>query len=266
MLLLIWSEAASASRWVKLEWTNAVSLDKAIIPCLLEATKLPAILTHKVYVDFRNIDHGITHLLQALNLAQQKTLPAPTNPTEQVARVTHSRLSESSAPTKPKPSQIALRSQPLYELSVEQVRTMLKEKGFFDSYDNKSDKGLRHEYELNERQGEKLVIDHASGLTWQQSGSSKPLSYDDAEKYVHDLNDRHFAGYNDWRLPTLEESMSLMEPQKHGELYIDSIFDRNQRWIWTVDKFSASWPWSVSFYWGAYSHGDVRWGSVRAVR
>jgi predicted esterase len=31
-LLLVWSKAAKSSHWVKLEWTNAISLRKLIIP------------------------------------------------------------------------------------------------------------------------------------------------------------------------------------------------------------------------------------------
>jgi len=43
------SEAANNSRWVKLEWTNAISLEKAIIPCQMDTARLPAILAHKAY-------------------------------------------------------------------------------------------------------------------------------------------------------------------------------------------------------------------------
>jgi len=53
---------------------------------------------------------------------------------------------------------------------------------------------------------------------------------------------------SDWRLPTLEEAMSLMEPGKreHG-LFIEPIFAGAQRWIWTADKASASAAWDVYF-------------------
>jgi hypothetical protein len=102
---------------------------------------------------------------------------------------------------------------------------------------------------------------------WQQSGSPNSITYADAEKYIRDLNDKHFAGYNDWRLPTLEEAMSLMEPTKHGELYLDPIFDRTQRWIWTADKESAGRAWDVYFFNGYCLHYDFGYGRyVRAVR
>lgn len=49
-LLLIWSQAASESEWVALEWENAISLKKKIIPCLLDGTKLPGILASKAFI------------------------------------------------------------------------------------------------------------------------------------------------------------------------------------------------------------------------
>lgn len=233
---------------MKLEWTNAISLEKAIIPCQLGTAKLPAILAHKAYVDFRNVDHGIAHLLQALNLARQKTMPAPTNnPTEQVARVIHSQLTESSAPARPKPPQIVLRSKPLNELSwAEVANEMLQEKDFFDARWHKLGNSLRNKYEKIERNGHKIVIDHTTGLTWQQTGSLK--SYVNIEKYIRGLNQQNFGGHKTWRLPTLEEAMSLIKPQKnHYELYIDPAFDQKQKRIWTADKEDEISAWVVYF-------------------
>lgn len=66
-LLLVWSRTASESKWVELEWNAAVNLQKTVIPCLLDATKLPAILTGMAYIDFRNFDMGIEQLWHALS-------------------------------------------------------------------------------------------------------------------------------------------------------------------------------------------------------
>jgi Protein of unknown function (DUF1566) len=169
--------------------------------------------------------------------------------------------------TKPKPS-LLLRSQPLAELADEEAQKMLQKKDFFDSQWNAKGKGISHQYEASGQHGEKLIIDHTTGLMWQQSGSSNRMNYANAEEYISDLNQKNFAGYNGWRLPTLEEAMSLMEPKKHGELYIDPIFDRTQRWIWTADKKSAGVAWVVYFYDGYCSRRHVGLDSdyVRAVR
>ncbi|MCH8128131.1 DUF1566 domain-containing protein [candidate division KSB1 bacterium] len=76
------------------------------------------------------------------------------------------------------------------------------------------------------------------------------------------------ADFSDWRLPTLAEAMTLMEPVKKNEgLFIDSIFDPQQRWIWTSDKQSASGAWVVDFNFGGCTNYPLDDGNdVRAVR
>jgi len=76
-VLLIWSEAASQSHWVKLEWTNALALRKTIIPCVVSQTPLPALLANVLYVDCRDFERGFTQLRQALHLDQPTTTPEP---------------------------------------------------------------------------------------------------------------------------------------------------------------------------------------------
>jgi hypothetical protein len=248
-LLLVWSEAARNSDWVVLEWSNAISLKRTVIPCLLDLTPLPGILTNRAYIDFREIDRGISRLLHALNLAQQPLMPTARDAAEPAAHVIYKQLIEKTRPVKPRPPQLSLRSQRLDNLSIDDVKKMLKEKDFCDKSWNEKGKGLLHHYELIERREERLVIDYATGLAWQQSGSSSNLTYIYAEAYIRELNNHDFAGA-DWRLPTIEEAMSLMEPQKHGELYLDPVFDRLQRRIWTADRDNTGWTWMVSFYHG----------------
>jgi len=159
--------------------------------------------------------------------------------------------------------QLRLRSKPISNLKEEDVQAMLTQQNFFDSGWHKAGKGIAHLYELRE----KVVIDHATGLMWRQSGSSTSLIYADAEKYVRDLNQQRFAGYNDWRLPTLEEAMSLMLPEQHDDLYLDSLFDRKQYWIWTADQDSAGVAWVAHFRSGSCYPSRVPYDSfVRVVR
>ncbi|MBD3305284.1 DUF1566 domain-containing protein, partial [candidate division KSB3 bacterium] len=73
-----------------------------------------------------------------------------------------------------------------------------------------------------EARGE-VIVDHATGLMWQQSGSAGYITYTDAQAYCENLT---LAGYNDWQLPTVQELMSLLEPEKSSNgLYINSLFD-----------------------------------------
>lgn len=163
---------------------------------------------------------------------------------------------------------VALRSQPLDRLTDDQVTKMLVDKAFSDKSRNKGGEGIEHQYRPITSQGEALVIDDATGLMWQQSGSPNYMKHAEAEQYIQNLNNKKFAGFNDWRLPTLEEAMSLMEPaKKSGELYIDPIFDKTQIWIWTADKESAGVAWGVGFLDGNCSYYGVNGiFHVRAVR
>ncbi|MCP4401062.1 MAG: DUF1566 domain-containing protein [bacterium] len=108
------------------------------------------------------------------------------------------------------------------------------------------------------------VFDHATGLLWQKSGSDTYMINEDALKYVKQLNQEKFAGYADWRLPTIPELMSLLEPEKQSNgLYIDPIFDKEQRWCWSADwrvkgEGSAGSAWLVGF-----GSGFVHWLNVK---
>jgi hypothetical protein len=156
-------------------------------------------------------------------------------------------------------------------LSGDSVIDMLKYNGFYDRDWNNSASGFSNDYKL--LNDGKVVIDRASGLMWQQSGSAKDISFDEAAKYVAQLNSDQYAGYNNWRLPTLEEAMSLMEQtEKNGGLHKDPLFDTTQRWIWTSDMNSASLAWLVNFVSGnCYTYVNdyfdfTSGGYIRAVR
>ncbi|UJS18740.1 MAG: DUF1566 domain-containing protein [Candidatus Jettenia sp.] len=153
-------------------------------------------------------------------------------------------------------------------LSPETVQIMLKNTDLFDARRNPSVPGLSHKFEVQNKG--MVVYDHASGLMWQQSGSQDDMNYEKAKDYVSKLNSEQFSGYNDWRLPTLEEAMSLMEPtHKNGDLHIDQVFDPYQVRIWTSDFRKDSMVWVVRFDSGycdyTYNDGNINY-SVRAVR
>lgn len=181
----------------------------------------------------------------------------------------------------------------LMELTGERVREIVKARDYFDASLNPHGKKRAHQYEAVKRNGERLVIDHATGLTWQQGGSRSALifqrrnrfgifgssqaihgsvmgdSYEDAKKYTLGLNLNKFAGHSDWRLPTLDEAMSLVEPERNRKgLYIDPIFDKVQSRIWTANKESPAMVWLVDFGNGTCGrdYADRSDVYVRAVR
>lgn len=162
----------------------------------------------------------------------------------------------------------ALRDTPENALSPDAVQGMLREKGLFDSRRNAAGRGVSHQYEI-QKDG-KVVYDHSSGLMWQRAGSQHEMNYRDAKDFVAALNKDRFAGYHDWRLPTLEEAVSLMErAKKNSDLHIDPIFDPCQKRVWTSDLRKDGMAWTVWFDTGfcdyAYTDNNIR-HYVRAVR
>jgi len=111
------------------------------------------------------------------------------------------------------------------------------------------------------------VIDRACGLVWQQSGSDYPLTWDKAREYVQTLNADRMAGRNGWRLPTVDELMSLLTEVSLGEQYcMAPIFDRGKKWLWSIDKRSYIAAWYVSVDLGFVGWQDMTcYNYVRAV-
>lgn len=209
---------------------------------------------------------------QFLFHVSQPTPPAVVVPSPQPSNVTTRSGNAVTEPKVPSTTPSAPRTyfrSTASTLSDDQVKSMLAEKGFFDSILNQSAKGIQHQYRSVTREGKNLVVDDVTGLTWQQSGSPNSMTYAEVEQYIRDLNNQRFGGYSDWRLPTLEEAMSLVEPTKKSNyLYIDPAFDNMQEWIWTADKKSAYVAWGVYFAIG-YCNGNGVYGyngHVLAVR
>lgn len=102
---------------------------------------------------------------------------------------------------------------------------------------------------------------------WQKGGSSSGMTFEDAKQYVHRVNTEKFAGFNDWRLPTVEEAMSLMEAQTYDRFYIDAEFERGKSFIWTSDRATDGGIWMLYFYYGELGVESASFNAwVRLVR
>jgi hypothetical protein len=88
---------------------------------------------------------------------------------------------------------------------------------------------FRYEYEVKSLNGAGVIIDHSTHLMWQQSGSPDEIVRDRVSVYIAERNRRHHGGFADWRLPTIEELMSLIEVRADSNrLFIDPLFDGAQ--------------------------------------
>jgi hypothetical protein len=77
------------------------------------------------------------------------------------------------------------------------------------------------------------------------------MNYREVGKWLAQLNRQKYAGYSDWRLPTLEEALSLLEKtENQAGLFIDPIFSNEQKYIWTGDTFDKYKVWAVDLFGG----------------
>jgi formylglycine-generating enzyme required for sulfatase activity len=100
-----------------------------------------------------------------------------------------------------------------------------------------------------------VVLDEVTGLVWQQSGSPRYMDWKAAGEYIRRLNDERFAGFDQWRLPTVVELASLLRPAATGSsLHVDPAFDPHQVWCWSSNQRGEGFAYLVSFY-----HGMIDW-------
>ncbi len=128
--------------------------------------------------------------------------------------------------------------------------------------------------------GDGTVTDHECGLMWTREDTmnlmEKWVNYLEADDFARSLNDKKFAGFEDWRLPEKDELETLFDESfstkdKFGkELKISPVFapecgfsliakmvpGRNRTWVFNLRD-------------GEYSQPDGVWTlseSARAVR
>lgn len=115
-------------------------------------------------------------------------------------------------------------------------------------------KYVTNDFQVN---GDGTVSDRATGLTWEQAGSDFPMTWHEACDYVKALNQKPFAGRDNWRLPTINELMTLLsDVPRAGDLCIAPVFDQSERWLWSSDRRSFVAAWYVSADMGYVSWQD----------
>jgi hypothetical protein len=104
---------------------------------------------------------------------------------------------------------------------------------------------------------------------WHQSGSSNGVIGNKVMQWVYDFNSIGYAGYYDWRLPTLAEATSLLESsEKNADLHIDTGFNNEQKTIWTGDNCGPGSMWIANFLDGGVICFDSSedWGDIVRIR
>ncbi len=109
-------------------------------------------------------------------------------------------------------------------------------------------------YKLKIFKGNTVIIDETTHLMWHQNGSQELFDFFDAQIWIDELNKNDYAGFSDWRLPNVEEVISIMEKDKQiNKLHIDPIFSKTQNFFWTGDTYYSGLAWMAYFNTGSFT-------------
>jgi len=138
-------------------------------------------------------------------------------------------------------AEMKLRDKPK-KLKEQDIKAVVKKLNFFDK-DLNEEGNCPNDFVDN---GDGTITDRTTGLMWEQKGSENEKGWYHAKKYVKELNKKKFAGYKDWRIPTIEELYSLLQPDTNQQLYIHSVFATKPSFCWSVDTSNMATPWYIS--------------------
>jgi hypothetical protein len=247
-LLVVLSPASVESTHVMDEVSYALEKKKLVIPVLYRDCTIPFRLRRVKYIDFRsNYQSGLSHLLMVLRggaAAERHT---------------------SSSRTKANLPSGRFRSSPA-SLSQDQAKIIIARHGFYSSDWNPAGKGIEHEYNPQIIGEALVVVDHGTELMWEKgvAAFAKYFSNPTPEARLEELNTK-FAGFDNWRLPTLEEAMSLVTTHEEAlatkrsgkeAIHLHPIFERTgTHRIWTSD----SGIWTIIVGEGMREELDVLW-------
>lgn len=136
---------------------------------------------------------------------------------------------------------VAQKAEQEFQLKIQQAQKLILRSDYMNLSQAELNTALQQlgkpsvQFEQLERGGEKIIIDFSSGLMW--TLWKKPMGFDKAKWWAN----RIYAGYSGWRLPTVDESQSLLQMDK--TLYAnladfavwtgDAVSDKT-RSIWTL--------------------------------
>lgn len=116
-------------------------------------------------------------------------------------------------------------------------------------------------------QSAESVLDSATGLIWQRKDHGIRVDRDGADKIISALNAARFCGLSTWRLPTVNELLTLInDPAMAAGDCSKDIPQLANNWYWSCDRRSEQTSWYVNIRPGytGWQENGCRY-SVRAV-
>ena len=98
--------------------------------------------------------------------------------------------------------------------------------------------------------GENVVLDHNTGLVWQQSPSENEYSWDDAPDHCNGLNSSNYGGINNWRVPNPLEFLTIVDNSKLNPATNSNFTNMptgNSIYFWTSKEFKGDTRYAYAF-------------------
>ena len=88
------------------------------------------------------------------------------------------------------------------------------------------------------KQKNEVVIDTKLGLIWQDNSAAKSIqkSWESSKKYCQSLS---LDGKSDWRLPTIEELLTIVDYDRHKPKIMQSFQNVYSSGYWSSSKFES---------------------------
>jgi hypothetical protein len=191
------------------------------------------------------------------------TLVSPVVAEEEPADPAATGLPSATDPPKD-PEAVRLRNEPAF-FSSDQVVELVKFNNYFDKKRNPS--GSFTNYLIDNNDG-RTVTDQRTSLMWHRQGCDI-ANLKRVRNYIDALNRQKFGGAANWRLPTIDEALSLMEPAvNQAGLHLHPCFSRQQPFIFSADQRKPGGCWFVDYKQGAvfWASGTIPGGFGRACR
>jgi len=151
---------------------------------------------------------------------------------------------------------ISLRAKP-DDVTEAEARPRIKALSIFDNTWN-SNGNIVNRFRAKSIHGHPVILDLATGLMWMRTGSNERYRYNETAAWIRRINAKRYAGFNNWRLPTIEEAGSLLEPKRSDSgLHISRRFDATAKRIWTTDTFPPKGHWYVNL-----RSGNIDWNML----
>jgi serine/threonine-protein kinase len=91
------------------------------------------------------------------------------------------------------------------------------------------------------------VVDKTTGLIWHRNDKGVPLNHAAADSFVETLNKGRKFGISTWRLPTVNELLTLVNDPRTSESSCPNyVWQDEKQWFWSCDLRSENTSWYVN--------------------